>query len=350
MSIFDLPGGTGVITLNWRWDVVTPGGGSTIGEVHPTPQMTISNDSTAQVPRRVSGFQLDHSDAANINPLVDRISPVIVLPDGSEYRLGVYLFGSQSALPSSRGDVMRASLQDETSLLDENTGEPFGVDVDSYPSVALTEILGEAGIVNFEVVPDMTSACPDPIGWPAGTPRRTIANELCELLGYWPPFPDNNGVVRCGSPDSVDVPRLMYESGSLSRFLVGSRINETSVIGAPNVFEVVNNGATPSGISARFAIPDEYPHSVANINREIVARVEMQGIASTYAAARIARIAAEKDLSARTRLSFQTLVDPRHDTHSFIDVDGEWFREMSWSIDVANSTMTHQLQGMVVLA
>jgi hypothetical protein len=229
------------------------------------------------------------------------------------------------------------------------TPEPFSLFTGGYPTVAIGEALAEAGLFEVDVDPDLTSPTPDPIGWPSNTKWRTIVDELADLVGYWHPYATNEGPIRCHGIDDTEVPSLIYSVGRSSRAVRNTILDQTSFIGAPNRYEVVSNGAVPSPIVGVYDIPEEYPHSFENTRRRIVDRTEMQGIANSAGAERAARQRASRDIAQRKKVSFSTLVDLRHDTHTVLDFDGAFLRETSWTIDTATGIMGHVCEGMVTL-
>lgn len=346
-QFFDLEAG-GVIEYRWRWDVVSPGGTAVLGQVTPARAPTIVNDSTAQVPRRVSGFTLYKTDATDLNVVDDRISPVLVLPDRSEWRAGVFVVSTE-ARPLSSVPTLECELHDETAFLDVGSDGPVAMFIGSLPTETIAEVLADAGLSEFDVTPDYTTPTPDAVGWPSDTPRRRIVDELADLVGYWHPYQTNAGPVRCHGIDDTEVPSLIYSTGRQSRAVRNSIVDETSYIGAPNRYEVVSNGAIGSPIVGIYDIPEDFEHSFANTRRRIVDRVEMQGLASTAAAERAARQRASADLAQRKQLRFQSLVDLRHDTHSVLDFDSTLYRETRWEIDTATGIMSHACQGLVTL-
>jgi hypothetical protein len=272
----------------------------------------------------------------------------MILEDGSEWPLGVFMFPSKEVNKRSVGNFLSSTLFDETFILDQGTSEPFGLNDTTVITDAMWRLIIDSKIGNFNIIDSQTKA-KEPIAWPPGTSRLRILAELCEMTSYLSPFIDNDGVLQC-VPDNPGRPadHAYTTSGGYARIIADSIVDSSSLLEAPNVYIVVNSGATESEISGRYDIPDLWPHSKLNRGFEVVKTITMQGIESSDKATQIAQTTARHDLGTFKSVSFSSAPDPRHDTFDVVEFDEEFYTEASWSMSLTpGAEMSHDLVGIV---
>ena len=89
----DLPSGVGMVSSLVKFEILNREL-QVIGQVSPERQPVVQNNTNSTVKRTLRNFQLREHEARDINLFEDRVRPVWTYEDGSEYRMGVFLFTS----------------------------------------------------------------------------------------------------------------------------------------------------------------------------------------------------------------------------------------------------------------
>lgn len=317
--------------------------GRKIGDVHPERKCVISNDATAQIKRKLTGFTLTPSDTAAVNPLTDRVRATWVLDDGSTYPRGVFLFAEASTARLSYGDRLTGTLVDQGLILAQEIDRTVGFDTGTSATTAIRTVLEFAGFYNVTVAAS-TFELGSPVGWPAGQSGTTwakILDDLCAKAGCYPVHFDDNGtpVVRTIDNVAEATPVLDYRG----RIRAGSIVDSNDLLIAPNRYLAVDTSATTGAITGTFDIPDTAPHSYARRGFRITKVVEAPGVGDVAQAAAAAQAAYTAGPVAYATASWTTTPDPRAGTFDVVRLwDGQNWLETSWSLPcVAGGAMTH---------
>lgn len=340
--LLDLDAGVGEVRCAVRWEVLD----STltvIGEVTPYAQrLSIRNDPQSRIPRTLRGFQLRADDANDINLYRDRLRPTWVYEDGTHWPAGVFVFHDPERHLTTWESPLTAPLRDQWAILDQQVPASFGVPRAGKVAAALRQVVTAAGFAE-PVIADTDVAVLDPIVWPAGTQRRRIIDDLCQLAGFARPYFDNRGIlVAAPLPPLEDGPATMpYDTGPRDGGLntPRTRVYENSAVqGAapdlPGAHLVINSGGTTGDISAIAYVDARWPWSPERRGHLVLETHRIQGIESTAAAQRIAdELAAAAPQQA---MSFDSPPDPRHDTYDVVRFGsaGDLYREVSWRCDL----------------
>src|SRR5690606_34350648 len=98
-----------------------------IGELHPdfsqTP--TIQNDTSNSSSRRLQNLKLFPDEEQDVNPLTDRVRVYMTLQDGTEYRLGTFMWADNSLTLLEWGEVNHSELVDLSFILDQQSTRAF---------------------------------------------------------------------------------------------------------------------------------------------------------------------------------------------------------------------------------
>lgn len=314
----------------------------------------ITNNINRAVKRSMSGLNLPPAVTAEVNTLTERVRPWMVLEDGSEYPLGVFIFGD-----AVRELVMSGSVQysqvglawwTKGTMLDQlvtiNQGSrgvnAYGPGTSIY--AALNQQLDAAGIIERQV--EYTDATlSDWVVWKPNAPRSKVINELAAMAGFYSLYFDNSGVAvlrKVPSMESVE-PLFVYEAGT--NVLADTITEADDLLEAYNSYVVINSGFTEGAIWGEWKVPAEAPHSFENRGFYVVKEIDQQGVESNTAARQAAKAAGQADVAAYRWANFSTSVDPRHDTFDVVQWLGDKWRQQTWSFTlVAGAAMRHEFR------
>lgn len=289
--------------------------GTVLGELHPEigRPPSITNDTGAAVPRTLSSFYLTAGEGTAINTITDRVRPVMVLQNGDEFPLGVFAWASDSEPIRAWGSERASTLSDKMVALNQGTSQTIGFQKGA--DIGLS-VLGVALSVFSEDEINVDSIDADfgvGLTYPLGTSHRQILAELLKLVAFLPPWIDQHGVLQLvDTPDMATVdPTLIYEAGG--RMVDGSLARSNDQLDAQNVFRVYENSGQDSLIG-EYRIPASAPHSVENRGFEVCDPVAVSGLKTQARADAAAKALAITQNTTYEWLSFDSTLDPRHDT------------------------------------
>lgn len=345
----------GIRSSCFRWDVLNSQNVVT-GEVHPSIEQapTITNDVTRAIKRDMSSFVLAPSEQADINPFSDRIRPVMVLQNGDEYPMGLFLFVDGSRSPHTYGKVFTGHLMDQCFVVDQAIETSLGLQTGASIRDAIGLVLAPIAGIGRVFIDGITDVIAQPLVWPAGTSRLKIVNDLCAKAGCYDLYFDNvgNGYVRKVPSDLTTVaPTVTYVDGSCGassvygNIIEGSTIETDNLLSAPNRVLVIDSAAQTSPVTGLYDIPASSPNSFFNRGERIVRVITEQGLASTQAAVSRAKAAAAQSAADYSWWSFQGIIDPRHDTYNILSVRERLVREQKWStLAIEGAPMSHDVR------
>lgn len=341
-ALLDLTGNVRQRIDAFRFDVLDVSY-NVIGHVHPirgSQAPRIELDTTRTLFRSMSNFDVDANQQGDLNTEKDRIRPVLVLQNGVEYPLGVFLFGDASRPRRSWGRELSASLVDERYILDQPVGRNVGLLPGDNVIAAAVRIVTEVCRCPMSIVSSGTTLT-QPLGWQISDRRLKIIEDLTTLVGYLPPYFDNRGTLVFRPvpvpPFSLVIPD--YESGT--RIVKDSVIESDDLLHASNRYIAIDQGATDNPIFGVYEIPPGAPNSIANRGFPVVEVITLQGLGSTAAAVEAARAAANKDPNQFMQVEFDSTLDPRHDTFNFYTFLGHTYREIAWSMELRSGAPMH---------
>lgn len=303
-----------------------------VGEVHPEIAARIENDTSSAIMRRLQ-LKITPDEYDDVNPLEHRVMPRMVLENGSQFPLGVFLFADASSPTWSFGSMLESTLMDQGLILGQQLRRPIGFDVGDRVTDCLRRV-AEIGGITTAFIDQSPAVLGSPLSWIAGgnDTYMTILVQLSRLAGFYAPYFDNEGFLRCRvavDPAST-TPALRYTYGG--RIIAGTIISSNNLLSAPNVYVVYDNSATGAPILAEYQIPDTAPHSIARRGFPIPKVTEAPGIGSNEQALALAKQLAQTEPAAYETINFQGSTDPRHDTFDVLEFLGEQYIETKWAI------------------
>lgn len=306
-----------------------------------TPQ--IEHNVDRSVKRTLTGLRISPRETLAVNPLADRVQPVMTTADGLRWPLGVFTFSDFPGKRTSVGVTRDASLQDGGALLEAGTPRTIGLPAGSSVRAAIIAYLEEAGVTSY-YLPDITNVTGGVRSWKPNTPWRTLINDLASATGLLSPSFDHNGTCHVVPPaPAVDAGQAdTTVDGEQSRIIRGSIVEDDTTLTAPNRYIATDTSAGQAEVSGTYDVPDSAPWSIANRGLVITEPVDVQGLDSAAEAVTAARMAYLR--SRRTEsVSFSTPPDPRHDIWTIIGYRGAAWRENRWTLScAAGASMTHE--------
>lgn len=307
-----------------------------IGEIHPvvTPA-SIEANTAAGVARVLRNIALIPDEIAEIDTYATRLRPSWLLETRSTFPLGVFMFqGSDEELRTYGGLTLCSLLVDQTWILAQKRRSGFSVAPGSLPSDHLRTLAAESGFLDLSGIENSSITASNVMGWPAGTTRLEIMRQLCDRLGYYPPYFDNSGKLICRSVPNLDLasPDHTYNPDETSRIVDETATRSNNAWEAPNVYVVVNTSATAAPIVGTYEIPSDAPNSAFHRGGfEVVKTIDAPGVESVEQAEAMAKAAYAQDNSS-SWVDFDGIPDPRHDLFEIVAFDGVNYREVSWSL------------------
>lgn len=315
---------------------------------------SITNNINRKVKRSLTGLTLPPAVTAEINTLTERLRPWMVLQDGSEWPLGVFLFadatrsvelyGSVDLASVGPGSTTSGSLLDQLVIFDQaSRGVTFGAPGARVYDLLIQQVEAN-GVTEHDIeFTDVTLS--EWVVWKPEATRLTIINDLAAMAGFYSLYFDNTGraVLRSVPSMTAVEPTLVY--GPRRNVVAGTIKESDDLLDAPNVYLVVNTGMGGGPIWGEWKVPAEAPHSEANRGRAIVQTHNVQGVGSNAQARAMAKAIGQADFATYRWLNFATAIDPRHDTFDVVGWEGDKFREQSWTLPLtAGANMTHELR------
>jgi len=313
-----------------RWDVLdrdfVPVGSITADTRDDLGVLT--NDGRSRVRRTCRGVSFIRADLRDVNLFTDAFR-CVWLQDGVETVLGTMYAADDPKRLDDR--VASLYLADETIFIDVPALYTIGVSPGDVITTNIENVARIAGVQRFVVTPS-NAVVLDPIAWPRGTPIMSILIDLCQLVGYLPPYFDRFGVLQCAPPPPLDsAPVAVYDETNHVR---GTGVVNDNLLTAPNVFTVVNGGATETEIAATAVVPADAPHSITARGRTVPRIVRAQGIASQAAAAEMASSLAATAVDDFEEARFVSAPNPVHDTYDVVSFMGRNYREVTWTLEL----------------
>ena len=337
--------GIGQLASSVRWDVLGNDLGDAIGVIHPVEGASISHSTGGTIMRQCRNVVLRADEANDLDMFANRVRPVWVLEDGSEWPLGVFYFADRQERRHSTHSLVPVTLSDGGLVLEDLSFRSYGLGPGGYVGPAMDEVATLAGI---DVVERSFTEVrvQEPIAWSIGTAWSKILGDLAQLAGFYPPHFNNLGVLRLRATKQLSqaVPDHTYDLDSVSRVVVGSITESDSQLAMPNAHIVVSTGSMTSEVSA-IAYVDWYaPNSPERLGRVKPEVHQVQGVPDTATAQAMADAYAAAQVASFREVTFSSAPDPRHDAYDIVKFDGRIYAETAWELPLQpGGEMTHTI-------
>lgn len=349
-TLLDLPANLGQRVESVRFDILNYDLTYAFTATHVARDQvpTISFDANSATNRTLAGLKFAPGDAARINPLTHLVYPQWALDDGSLWPMGVFHFADTPLNVASWGDEYTPGCYDRSVMLNQPRSGSFTISTGTQFTTAARQIIDEAGLTSWAAIDASSGSATAPQVFAPGTTAGQVLNAICQSLGFYPWYFDNDGFLRLRAvpnPISSANPDVVYTLDANSRVLRDSVKFSSNIVDAPNVYRVVGNPTAGGEVVGEFRVPDSAPHSVAHRGREIVHQVADQGVQDKQAADVAAQALYVNDFSTHVQLEFSTAADPRADGMQIVQFDGVNYREQSWALEcAAGGAMVHVCQ------
>lgn len=354
----------------FRFDLVEAKTGATVRTLTPLLDTvpTLSHDTTRTIKRQLQ-LELDVADTAVVDTIKHRVRVKMVLPSGTTYPLGRYMFTDNTRTLYTSGTRSSPQLMDEMFIVDNARESAFPV---RYPRVTTNAFAdsnfnasqNNVALLLVDLLTDFTTfdfriedtAYITNNTWSFGTSNAQVLSDLALFGDYFDPWFGNDEqlhLIRSFDPadrvadidwdcyfhvyaDTVtDADDLLTAA---NRFIVVS--NNPSAGNQP----LTNQGPTSNvPIVGRYDVPTTAPHSIYNRGFVVPDIRQLQIDTPAQAQAMATNIGITNTVFERQTMD--TWVDPRHDSYTVIRwQDANWL-ELSWSMSlVAGGTMSHTIR------
>jgi hypothetical protein len=337
--LLDLDRWVGQRQASFRFRRVNGVTGEVLADITPLRSATITHDTSRTIKRQLM-ITLGAADTAAVDPLVDRIEPFMVFPNGQEYPLGRFMFTDASRERFTSGKLGAMALNDEMFLVDQQI-EVGVTGIGRSVSQVIVGVLADLPISSRAEASPYASA----ESWSIGAYRGRVLESLSISGDYFSPWFDHNGLmrfIRTFDP-ATRIADFDFDAGNK---VIRQPILETDdLLTAPNRFVVVSNTPLDASVPVvgTYDVPPTAPHSIAR-RGFVIAQVEDLQLTDAAQAAAVA-----KGLGTRQtifeRVSLTTAPDPRHDSYNVIHWQGEKWLELAWSMAlVEGGVMNHLLR------
>lgn len=309
---------------------------------------TITNNINRTIKRTMAGLVLPPAQRADINPFVHRVKPWMVLTNGSEFPLGIFLFADLGGEVFSFGDFGHGEMVDQGLILDQPSPTGAGYAAGTTVADAIEAEFTKAGLTTWSIDPTISAVIGAAVAWPAGTNRSVICAELCALGGAYSPYFDNDGTitVRRVHDIATATPELVYYTDLRSRVFSNSITVSNDALDAPNQYVVIDGSAAESPIVGVYNIPAEAPHSFQERGFYVTQVIRADGLESVAAAnARAKDAYGTGGGAAFEHVTFSSPPDPRHDTFQVVAYNDVNYSEQDWTMPLREGAdMVHHLR------
>lgn len=321
----------------------------------------IRNDATASIPRTIDGLRIPPRTALtaedprmfaqDVDTLTDRVRLKWTFGPADqlcEMEWGVFLFADEDDAITTAGTMLECKLADQTQITSQLLEQDVGFDVGANIGACLAQVASIYGLVAVSIEATAATLSAPLSALSSRDSGDKIASDLCAAAGFLRPHFSNPGVWTCRSaPDPADV-EIDHVYGAGGRVVKDSAHLSNGLLRAPNVYIVRDTSVSNTApVVGRYEVPASAPHSYANIGYWRPAPGgDVQGLADQLAADLAAKAMYAEDSSVFASLTFDTPIDPRHDTFDVLTFDGEQYIEQEWEAVLVNgATMSHDARG-----
>lgn len=323
---------------------------SPIGELHPDRDQsvpTIENDTTQDVPRRLSGLKLKPDEAADVDMISDRLRVYMRLQNGAEFRLGTFLWADDNRPRRSWGDESHTELSDFSHILAQESTTALGFGRGANITLIMFFLLGRAAfqLRDIAVIGEAANrGLRDPRSWEPGSTWLDRLNDLGAGCGFASPYFDQDGRFYFDAvPDPAVSAPSVPEYGDDTRIIADSIVSSNGLLTAPNDFGAFDSG-TDRLRTGRYQLPASAPHSFARRGWRIGKTRNVQGTETQAQLTNNARSLA-RGADVLEYLTFSSTLDPRHGTYAIVPAFGKMWLETAWSMELrSGGAMRHDLR------
>lgn len=326
-------------SVSWSFEVVKASG--KLVPLYPTIEGSLSFDTTRDVRRTIGGQMLLPAEARKISLVSDEIVLYMTV-DGVRSQMGIFRATESTRQPDTiidpetgeTADLLFISWSDRMIRLRASTGIPETLYEGADPAQELERILDENGL--SPRIAGAAAPTAQILTWDGGTTAYNKVEQLAELAGHRPPWPDVMGVIRSiaaneplANPPVLEKLRIVADSISITE----------NYLTAPNRVIVTDNGGSEFPISGQWDAPASAPHSEAKRGYVLTEFVLLQGLSSQEHANKVAATIGEQ-FTARTLSCELSVPTTLFDGPIVFTYDGAAWLLESWDIDLgAGSTM-----------
>lgn len=313
---------------------------------------TIRFDTSRTVFRTLTNVEVLRSDLQQIDTEHERVRVTMLLQNGSEFPLGIFMFGQDNQAPSDFGNTLTPELFDEAFLLDQPLDMTVSVPTGGTIKGLIDRLLAPFPKLVVRVDADDIGSA-SPLLFLAGSSRYDALKQAAAMLGCFAPYLDRNDMLRFKLPRDAGDTAVdhTYLRGDLTAGITGRIFDESIQLSndsyrAPNRYLVVGDSLT-APVVGTYDLPDSAPNSAVNRDGRVVSTSRtVQGIdAST--ALHLAYMDAITDQTAYGKVSFAAAADPRHDGFDTLNVLGVRYLETAWELDLVSGG-DHRHEGVTL--
>lgn len=215
--------------------------------------------------------------------LSDEVQPVLIV-DGTEYPLGVYIPTTQSVSTDTAASVSIEAYDRSQRVLDTNSAEPLYWPAGTLYLDAVEQLLSAAGITTVFTTPNAAAFTEAREDWPAGTPYLSVVNQLLGEINYKPLWFDAQGnaiLEPVSVPEASQIDHTL-DAADPDTYVMPGISRARDYFSAPNVFEVYVANPDKGANMRAVAVNDspQSPLSTVRRGRRIVSVTALDNIAS----------------------------------------------------------------------
>ena len=343
-AVHDLDGNDlGVLAVNAGTDFGVP---RLSVDVNRPIRRTVTN---IAVPPRPLGDVTASLYAGEFSTLTTEVRPYFTI-DGVEHQTGVLGWGDASTAYHSYGNWFFGELVDRSAILNDGLEASVSYPAGTNVRDALVEQAALGGFGDDRVTIEASGvSLGAPLTGAAGRDTRWgFMETLATAGGYLPPYFDNDGllVIRYApNVETAEATALVY-GGSGRVIEADSLVGSDDLLAAPNRYQVIAGGLDHEVIGI-FDLPAQAPNSFENTGRRRTRTLDIDGIPDEFIADLTAAGEYAADTTTYSWIAFTSPPYPDHDCFDIIAVDGTYYREQAWSLDlVAGGAMRHDARGV----
>jgi hypothetical protein len=320
-----------------------------IGTLNPDrgQQISITNDTTNEIPRKLSGFKLLSDEADDVNTMSDRLRVYMALQNGDRRRLGSFMWEDESEPERPWGVEHHGSLTDLNQILASPSTKAYGWGRGGTITLIMFFLLFQASFELKDIAvigEEANRGLRQPRSWEPGSTWLHKLNDMGVGCGFGPPWFNRDGLLYFDEiPDPAFAQPTVPAYDDDTRVIANSIVPSNDMLKAPNDFGLFDSG-TDRLIAGRYQLPASAPHSFANRGWRLGHVESTQGMSSQDGANKGAQNLARKS-DVYEYLTFSSTLDPRHDTYDIVDAFGKRWLEVSWTMELrSGGTMQHNLK------
>ncbi len=323
-----------------------------IGELHPDRASTasINVDTSSNVARKLSGLKLTPDEAADVNPVRDRLRVYMGLQNDEEFLLGTFLWSDDSRPRRSWGVESSSSLTDYSFILSQRSTRAYSFERNGNIGLGMFFLLFQAGFSLEDIAHighEAARGLAEPVAWQPGTSWVQMLTDLGKLVGFTSPWFDRYGRLHFDVPPdpSLSGPTVpTYDEEPSLRVIADSIVETSDILAAPNDFAVTDSGTDRLRVG-RYQIPASAEHSYANRGFRIGAVEQVQGLGTQAQADEAAKKMVATEGLVYATCQFSSTADPRHDVYDIVEILGQRWLETAWSMKLeSGAPMDHTLR------